>query len=66
MLTQSEISRLIKWPQLMQEKNYLENGGETLAVVRASQASTSELKLTSQVPEDIGKPNVRVKCHTQP
>ena len=28
----------------MQEKNYLENGGETLAVVRASQASTSELK----------------------
>ena len=47
-------------------KNYLENGGETLAVVRASQTSTSELKLTSQVPEDIGKPNVRVKCHTQP
>ena len=50
----------------MQEKNYLENGGETLAVVRASQASTSELKLTSQVPEDIGIPNVWVKCHTQP
>lgn len=50
----------------MPEKNYLENGGETLAVVRTRQASTSVLKLTSQVPEDIEIPNVRVKCHTQP
>ena len=49
----------------MPEKKYLENGGEILAVVRTRQAS-SVLKRTSQVPEDIEIPNVRVKCHTQP
>lgn len=58
MLKQSEISRHMKLPLPMQEKNYLESEGKTLTVLRTSQASTSALKLTSQVPEDIGIPNV--------
>ena len=56
MLKQSEISRLIKWPLLMQEKNYVENGGETLAVVRQAKHQQVNLNLRLRFLRTLGYP----------